>query len=76
MSFAKIWMDLESVIPSEVSQTDKEKNSKTSQMWNLKRNFANKLIYGIETDSQAQRRNLWLPGEMMGEEILREFGQT
>ena len=53
MSFAKIWMDLESVIPSEVSQTDKEKNSKTSQMWNLKRNFANKLIYGIETDSQT-----------------------
>ena len=30
MSFAKIWMDLESVILSEVSQTDKEKNCKTS----------------------------------------------
>ena len=76
MSFAKIWMDLESVILNEVSQTDKKKNCKTSQMWNLKRNFANKLIYEIETDSQTQRRNLWLPGEMMGEEIGREFGWT
>ena len=53
MSFAKIWMDLESVILNEVSQTDKQKNCKTSQMWNLKRNFANKLIYEIETDSQT-----------------------
>ena len=32
---------------------------------NLKRNFADNLFFGKETDSQTQRRNLWLPGGMM-----------
>ena len=31
-------------------------------MWNLKRKDTNELIYKTETDSQTQRRNLWLPG--------------
>ena len=52
MSFAKIWMDLESFILSEVRQT-RRKIVRHPHMWNLKRNFANKLIYGIETDSQT-----------------------
>ena len=30
-------------------------------IWNLKRNDTVELIYKTETDSQ--RRNLWLPGE-------------
>ena len=43
MPSAGTWMDLETVIMSEVSQT--EISYDTPQMWNLKRNYANELIY-------------------------------
>ena len=39
-------------------------------MWNLK-NGANELIYKIETDSQTQQTNLWLPkGKGQGKDKL------
>ena len=38
MLFAATWMDPESVIPSEVSQTQKEKCHSIPHIWNLKRN--------------------------------------
>ena len=41
-------MELDSIILSEVSQTEKEKY----HMWNLKRNDTNELTYKIERDSQ------------------------
>ena len=45
MSFAT-WMDLEIVIPSEVSQTEKEKyRYDIPHMWNPKGNHSNELIY-------------------------------
>ena len=34
-------------------------------MWNLKRNDTDQLTNKMETDSQAQRINLWLPGGKM-----------
>jgi len=43
MPLAATWKDLESVILSEVSQTEKEKYHMTSYMWNLKRNGINEL---------------------------------
>ena len=52
MPFAATWMDLEVVIWSEVSQTEKEKYDLV-YMWNLKGNDANELIYRTETDSQT-----------------------
>ena len=46
MSFAATWMDLEIVMPSEVSQTEKEKYHMTSHICrNIKRNDTNELIY-------------------------------
>ena len=45
-------MDLESVILSEVSQTEKEEYC-THYIWNLKINDTNELTYKIETDSQT-----------------------
>ena len=37
MPFAATWMDLEIIIPSEVSQTEKDKYHMISHMWNLKK---------------------------------------
>ena len=62
MPFAATWMDLEIIILSEVSQTEKDKylNDITS-MQNLKKNDTNELIYKIETDSKTKKTNLRLP---------------
>ena len=51
LPFAATWMDLENIIPSEVSQTEKDKYY-ISYMWNLKNN-TNEFIYKTETDSQT-----------------------
>ena len=54
-------MDLEIIILSEVSQTEKGKYPKIPFMCgSYKRNDANELIYKTETDSR-QKINLWLP---------------
>ena len=60
MPFAATWMDLESIILSEVSQTEKDKYHDITYMWNLKYDI-NKLIYKTEIDSQTEKTNLWLP---------------
>ena len=51
MPFAATWMDLEIVIVSEVSQTEKEKYCMTSLYRNLKRNDTNELTQ--QRDSQT-----------------------
>ena len=35
-------------------------------MWNLKRNDTNELTYKTETDSQTERKSLWLLGVRTG----------
>ena len=60
MPFAATWMDLNSVILSEVSQTEGEISYDILFMWNLKRNDIDELTYKIERDSQ--KTNLWLLG--------------
>ena len=52
MPFAATWMDLEIIILSEVSLTEKDKYHNITYMWNLK-NDTNALIYKKETDSQT-----------------------
>ena len=46
--FAATWMNLESIILSEVSQTEKKKYHDIPFMWNLKRNDTNELTYKTE----------------------------
>ena len=76
MPFAATWMDLEIIIWSEVSQTEKDIYHMTSLMWNLKKNDTNELIYKTEIDSQAQKTNLWLPKGKggVGRGINHKFG--
>ena len=59
MSFAATWMDLETVILNDVSQTEKEKYSLILLICGTLKNNTNELIYKIETHLQTQRRNLW-----------------
>ena len=60
MPSATTWMDLENIIPSEVSQTDKDRYFTVYLMWNLQNN-ANESIYKTETDMQTQKISLRLP---------------
>ena len=48
-SFAATWMDLETVILSEVNQREKETKYDITNNWNFKRE-TNKLIYKTEAD--------------------------
>ena len=51
MPFAVTWMDLEIILLSEVSQTERGKYHDITFMWDLNYD-QNELIYEIETDSQ------------------------
>ena len=55
MSFAATWMDLESVILSEVREG--EISYGIPQMRNLKINHTNELTYKTERDLQTQKTN-------------------
>ena len=54
MSFAATWTDLEIIIPSEISQTEKDKYM-ISHICRIFRNDTKELIYKTETDSQTQK---------------------
>ena len=66
-------MDLEIVILSEVSQTERDKISyDIAYMWNLKK-WYNELIYKREIESQMEKTNLRLP-RGKGRGTNREIG--
>ena len=52
MPFAATWMNLEIIILSEVSQTEKDKYHDIAYMQNLKKSDTNELVYKTKTDSQ------------------------
>ena len=47
--FAATWMDLEIIILSEVSQTERQISYDITYMWNLKQKDINELIYKIRS---------------------------
>ena len=78
MPFAAMWVDRETVLLSEISQTEKEKYPYDSTyMWNLKKKRnTNELIYKTEIDSQILKTNLWLPRRKRGGGQIRSMGLT
>ena len=65
--FATTQVDMEIIILSEVSQTEKDKYHDVTYPWNIKKNCTNELVYEAEIKSQLQETNLRLPGQKGGE---------
>ena len=57
MPFAATWMELESLIVTEVGQNEKDKHHIVSQIWNLIYD-TNEPVYRKETNSQPWRTDL------------------
>ena len=68
MPFAATWMDLEMIVLSKISQTEKDNTMRYHLHAESKKNDTNEFIYKTETDSQTQKRIFWLPkGKRDGE---------
>ena len=63
MPFAATWMDLDTIVLSEVSKTEK------NNICGVLKNDINEVIYKTETDSQPQKANFWLPKEKGNQQI-------
>ena len=73
MQLAATWMDLEIVILSEVSQTEKDKYHMISLICGIYKKGTNELMYKTETELQMQKSNLWLPGVRGGRDKLEDW---
>ena len=62
MPFAATWMDLETVIQSEVSQKEKNKYRIIMHICGIQKNGIDDLSCKAEIGTQMQKTNLWLPG--------------
>ena len=60
-SFVETWMDLETVIQSEVSQKEKNKYFILMHTCGIQKNGIDELICKAEIETQTQRTNVWIP---------------
>jgi len=72
MPFALTWVQVEIIILSKVSKSEREKQIPydITCMWNLKY----EPVYKAETKSQKERTDLWFPRERDGRGLDWEFG--
>ena len=76
MPFADTWMDLETIMLNDISQTER-KMCDITYMQNLKRNDTNEFVYKMERDSQTSRMKiLILGGRVSGKVQLGSLGLT
>ena len=60
-SFVEMWMDLETVIQSEVSQKEKNKYRILTHVCGIQKNGTDELACKAEIETQMQRTNVWTP---------------
>ena len=60
-SFAEMWMDLETVIQSEVSQKEKKKYRILTHICGIQKNGTDEPVYKTEIETEMQRTNVWTP---------------
>ena len=66
-SFAEMWMDLKTVIQSEVSQKEKNKYRILMHICGIQKSGTDELVWKAEMETQMQRTNIWTPqGESGG----------
>ena len=66
-SFVETWMDIETVIQSEVSQKEKNKYHILMHVCGIQKNGTDELVCKAEIETQMQRTNVWTPsGESRG----------
>ena len=66
-SFVEMWMDLETVIQSEVSQKEKNKYHILTHICGTQKNGTDQMVCRTEIETQMQRTNVWTPrGESGG----------
>ena len=61
VSFAEMWMGLETVIQSEVSQKEKNRYCILMHICGIQKNGIDDLICKAEIETQMQRTNIWIP---------------
>ena len=66
-SFVETWMDLETVIQSELSYKEKNKYCILTHLCGIQKNGTDEPICNTETETLTQRTNVWTPwGERVG----------
>ena len=66
-SFVETWMDLETIIQSEISQKEKNKYRILTHICGTQKNAIDELVCRAEIETQMQRTNVWTPrGESGG----------
>ena len=68
-SFVEMWMDLGTVIQSEVSQKEKNKYHILTHVCETYKNGTNELVYRAEKETQMERTNVWTPWGESGREV-------
>ena len=72
--FAATWMDLEIIIPTEVSQKEKDKYRMISLTCGILKNGTNEFIYKTEADSWTYKTNYGYQRGKVGGGINEEIG--
>ena len=65
-SFVEMWMDLETVIQSEVSQKEKNKYRILMHICGIQKNGTDEPVCKEEIETQMQRTNVWTPSRKSG----------
>ena len=60
-SFVETWMDLETVIHSEVGQKEKNKYQILTHICGIQKNGTDETVSKAEIETQMQRTNIWTP---------------